>query len=71
MTGPDLARLLCSNQQYSSFSYQNFLGSNSSIAKRPGTDHVRQNSMESVREVDPQALDRVTRFLLGGHIEVL
>jgi hypothetical protein len=61
VTGPDLARLLCSNQPYSSFSYQHFLYTKA--------ETLRQNSNESFRDTDPQSMDRITRFLLGGHIE--
>ena len=71
VTGPDLARLLCSNQHYTAFSARNFLrSSNSSSHGTPET--VRQHSVDSSSNelVDSaEATDRMTRLLLGGHIE--
>uniref|UniRef100_A0A915P172 Ancestral coatomer element 1 Sec16/Sec31 domain-containing protein n=1 Tax=Meloidogyne floridensis TaxID=298350 RepID=A0A915P172_9BILA len=57
VTGPDLARLLCSSDRYTPFSNQSFLRTES------------QTSIKSSVSVDPQAMERITRYLLGGHIE--
>lgn len=74
MTGPDLARLLCSNQPYPNLSAQNFLKPISAgVRGRADVVLSRQdsnNDHEPSRDAfDPVALDRVTRFLLGGHID--
>uniref|UniRef100_A0A1I8AWQ3 Sec16_C domain-containing protein n=1 Tax=Meloidogyne hapla TaxID=6305 RepID=A0A1I8AWQ3_MELHA len=57
VTGPDLARLLCSSDRYTAFTNQSFLRTES------------QTSIKSSVSVDPQAMERITRYLLGGHIE--
>uniref|UniRef100_A0A915CMQ5 Protein transport protein sec16 n=1 Tax=Ditylenchus dipsaci TaxID=166011 RepID=A0A915CMQ5_9BILA len=69
VTGPDLARLLVAGNAYSSqnLSAANFIrGKSDKVFEANGSELMETRDE---RHVDSQAMDRFTRFLLGGHVE--
>uniref|UniRef100_A0A914GU76 Ancestral coatomer element 1 Sec16/Sec31 domain-containing protein n=1 Tax=Globodera rostochiensis TaxID=31243 RepID=A0A914GU76_GLORO len=69
VTGPDLARLLCSNQtKHLAVTHKSFLKSDDEFVR--STSAVsRQNSADTESSTASSALERVMRFLLGGHVD--
>ncbi|KAL3124960.1 hypothetical protein niasHT_001853 [Heterodera trifolii] len=69
VTGPDLARLLCSNQpNHLAALRKNFLKSDADFV-RSASAISRQDSADAEPSLDISAIERMTHFLLGGHID--
>uniref|UniRef100_A0A183CE71 Sec16_C domain-containing protein n=1 Tax=Globodera pallida TaxID=36090 RepID=A0A183CE71_GLOPA len=67
VTGPDLARLLCSNQtKHLAVTAKSFLKSDDEFVRNT-LAVSRQNSADAESSTASSALERVMRFLLGGH----
>lgn len=73
MTGPDLARLLVDKTQTPQSFYPlrtAFIRGNSNSAKDYSEGFQQSDARKDERKIDPKSLQRMTNFLMGGHVDV-